>query len=267
MKKYLSFFRLRFSMGLQYRVAAWAGIVTQYVWGGMQIMMFQAFYRTEPDAFPMTFQAAVCYVWFQQAFLALFAPWMLENEIFDSIKNGNLVYELCRPVGIYPMWFARSVSLRLSRAVLRCFPVLLLAVLLPAPYGLTAPASLQAGLLFPISLVLALLVTVAFGNIIYILTFFTISPQGLRLVMTSVQDFLVGSVIPIPFLPDRLAAVLEWTPFAAMQNVPLRVYSGDICGSRSCRCILLQLFWLLVLTALGQGLSRIAQKHIIIQGG
>ena len=32
MKKYLSFFRLRFSMGLQYRTAALAGMVTQFFW-------------------------------------------------------------------------------------------------------------------------------------------------------------------------------------------------------------------------------------------
>ena len=33
MKKYLSFFRLRFNTGLQYRAAALAGIVTQFFWG------------------------------------------------------------------------------------------------------------------------------------------------------------------------------------------------------------------------------------------
>ena len=32
MKKYLSFFRLRFITGLQYRTAALAGIATQFFW-------------------------------------------------------------------------------------------------------------------------------------------------------------------------------------------------------------------------------------------
>ena len=32
MKKYLSFFRIRFIAGLQYRAAAWAGIATQFAW-------------------------------------------------------------------------------------------------------------------------------------------------------------------------------------------------------------------------------------------
>ena len=59
MRKYLSFFTLRFSCGLQYRVAAWAGVVTQFAWGFMEIMMFNAFYEAEPSAFPMTLEATV----------------------------------------------------------------------------------------------------------------------------------------------------------------------------------------------------------------
>ena len=84
MKKYLSFFRLRFAMGLQYRVAALAGIVTQFFWGFMEIMIFRAFYRTDAAAFPMTLSATSSYIWLQQAFLAFFTAWMMENEIFDS---------------------------------------------------------------------------------------------------------------------------------------------------------------------------------------
>ncbi len=57
MKKYLSFFRLRFAMGLQYRTAALAGIITQFAWGFMEIMIFHAFYRADAASFPMHFSA------------------------------------------------------------------------------------------------------------------------------------------------------------------------------------------------------------------
>lgn len=135
MKKYLSFFRLRFIMGLQYRTAAAAGIVTQFFWGAMEILAFRAFYEADAAAFPMPFEAVVTYVWLQQAFLAMFAAWGMEGEIFDVIRNGNIAYELCRPVGIYQMWFARSAANRVSRALLRCVPILTVASLLPAPYA------------------------------------------------------------------------------------------------------------------------------------
>ena len=267
MRKYLSFFRLRFTMGLQYRAAALAGIVTQFVWGFMEIMVFRAFYKADAAAFPMTFAATASYIWLQQAFFAFFAAWMMENEIFDSILNGNIVYELCRPIDIYNMWFSRSVATRLSRAVLRCFPILIVAVILPYPYGIDTPASICHFLLFLLTLVLGLAVTVSFCMLIYILTFFTISPQGLRIFFTSTVEFFAGAIIPLPFFPEKMQRIMEVLPFAAMQNVSLRIYSGSMSNAQMQRAVVLQVFWLFVITAAGKLLCRFAEKKVTVQGG
>lgn len=266
MKKYGSFFRLRFVMGLSYRAAAWAGVATQFVWGGMEIAMFRAFYGAEPEHFPMTMDAAVSYVWLQQAFLALFAAWMLEGEVFESIRDGNIVYEMCRPMKLYPMLFVRAMAMRVSRAALRCGPVLLFAILLPGPYGLKAPAQGQTGL-FLAAMALGVLVTVAFGTLIYGITFYTISPEGLRLLVTSAMDFFNGAIIPLPFFPDKMRAIMEVLPFAAMQNVPLRVYSGDLQGEAALRAVALQILWLAVLVGLGQAVMDRAERKLAVQGG
>lgn len=267
MKKYLSFFRLRFSMGLQYRTAALAGIITQFFWGFMSIMMYEAFYRSDPTAFPMSFAATSSYIWLQQAFLAFFAAWMMENEIFDAIVNGNIAYELCRPISIYNMWFSRSIANRIARAVLRCFPILIVAAFLPYPYGIAAPASLTHFLLFILTLVLGLGVTVSFCMFVYVLTFFTISPQGLRILFTSSVEFFAGAIIPLPFFPEKLKRIMELLPFAAMQNVALRIYSGSMTESEMQRAVFLQFFWLIVLTAAGKLLCRVAERKVTLQGG
>lgn len=266
-RKYAAFFKLHFSMGLQYRTAALAGIATQFAWGVMEILMFRAFYRADAASFPMSFQATAAYVWMQQAFLALFMTWMMDKEIFDSIVNGNVSYELCRPVNVYHMWFARNLASRLSKAVLRCMPILLIAALLPAPYGLMAPAGLSAFLLFLLTLFMGLAVTVAFCMLIYISAFFTLSPDGIRMVAMSVVEFFSGAVIPLPFLPERLGKLFELLPFASMQNVPLRIYSGDLYGADMWRAILIQFIWLFLLIATGRGLTALAMKKITVQGG
>lgn len=267
MKKYFSFFRLRFTMGLQYRAAALAGVATQFAWGFMEIMMFRAFYRADASAFPMSLSATASYIWLQQAFLAFFAAWMMENDIVDAIVNGNIAYELCRPISIYNMWFSRSVATRMSRAVLRCFPILLVAVIVPQPYGMAAPASMQHFILFVITLLLGLAVTVSFCMLVYVLTFFTISPQGLRMVFTSSVEFLAGAIIPLPFFPEKLQKILELLPFASMQNVALRIYSGSMTNEQMVNAIVLQIFWLIAVTLLGKGLCRVAEKRISVQGG
>ena len=267
MKKYLSFFRLRFICGLQYRAAALAGIATQFAWGFMEILVFRAFYEAAPESFPMSIEATYSYIWMQQAFLALFAAWMLENEIFDSIITGNIAYELCRPISIYDMWFSRSVANRLSRAVLRCFPILIFASFLPAPYGLCKPAGIVHFLLFLITIILGLLVTVAFCVLIYVLSFFTISPMGLRMVFVSMVEFFAGAVIPLPFFPEGIRAIMELLPFASMQNVPLRIYSGDMMGNEIVKAIILQVVWLVILIAGGKLLCTYAEKKVCVQGG
>lgn len=267
MKKYLSFFRLRFSMGLQYRVAAVAGIATQFVWGFLEIMVFKAFYEGDAGAFPMTFSATASYIWMQQAFLAFFAAWMMENEIFDSIVNGNVAYELCRPIRVYNMWFTRSLANRISKALLRCFPILIVAAFLPKPYCMEAPASPSLFFWFVITLILGLLVTVSFCMLIYVLTFFTISPQGLRMVFASMVEFFAGAVIPLPFFPEKVQRIMELLPFAAMQNVALRIYSGDLAAAEMKKAVILQVFWLIVLTLAGSMLSVYAEKKVTVQGG
>lgn len=267
MKKYISYFRLRLVMGLQYRSAAAAGIVTQFFWGFMEIMMFQAFYEADPSAFPMTREGLASYVWLQQAFLAFFGAWIVDSEIFSAILSGDIAYELCRPIHIYDMWFSRNVANRLAKGFLRCFPILTVAAFLPRPYGLSGPASAEHFVLFLTTLVLGLLVMAALVMLVYALACFTLSPDGLRVLFTSVVEFFCGAVIPLPFFPARMQRIMELLPFAAMQNVALRVYSGDLSGAALARAMCLQLFWLAALIILGKLLCRKAEQNAVIQGG
>ncbi len=266
MKKYLSFFQLEFTMGLQYRIAALAGVITQFFWGFMEIMIFYAFYQGEPSAFPMSFSATATYIWLQQAFFHFFIVWNIDNEILDSIVTGNIAYQLCRPINIYNMWFFKAIASRVSRTLLRCFPILVTAPLLPSPYGISAPASCFHFLLFLLTLLLGLLVTVSFCMLIYVMAFFTISPQGLRILFSSITEFFTGAMIPLPFFPEKMQKIMELLPFAAMQNVALRIYSGSMTSYEMQKAIILQIFWLFMLIMIGKLLCRFAEKKITIQG-
>ena len=83
MKKYISFFRLRLVMGLQYRAAALGGVVTQFFWGFMEIIALRAFYESDPAAYPMTLDETSSYIWLQQAFLVLLSARTFDGEILD----------------------------------------------------------------------------------------------------------------------------------------------------------------------------------------
>jgi len=267
MKRYLSFFNVRLVAGLQYRAAAMAGMSTQIVWGTMEILLYRAFWLEQPERFPMGMQALASYIWLQQAFLSCFNLWSWERELIDAVRSGTVAYELTRPTDLYGMWMARSVALRLSRAALRCGPILLLGILIPAPYGLRLQVTAGEFVLFLLSMVLMLLVACAYTMLVYALTFYLTDPNGIMQLSMAAADLLGGAIVPLPFLPTGLRTVAALSPFGAMQNVPLRIFSGSIAPEQIPWAMGLQLFWVVVLTALGRYLMNRGLRRTVIAGG
>ena len=265
MKKYYCFFKLRFATGMQYRMASVTALTTQLIWGLMECLAYKVIAEASGDNLPMEYSSIVTYVWLKEALLILFNTWAADNELFAMIANGDISYELCRPVSIYSMWFSRITGARTAEAMMRCIPVVLCAFLMPKPYKMNLPPDGVSFLLFLLTLFLALGITVTFCMLVYMLCFFTISPQGWRMVLTGAVDFLSGNIIPLPFFPNLF--LLELSPFAYMQNVPFRIYSGDLVGGELYQCIVKQVFWIVALMVLGVILWKQAEKRIVIQGG
>lgn len=265
MKQYFSLFRIRFINGLQYRTAALAGLSTQFAWGFMEILAFKAFYRASPAVFPMEFSHLVSYIWIQQAFLALFMPWGVGGNVVETIVSGNIAYDLARPMNIYNRWFFETIADRVSRAALRCAPILIVAIVLPEPFRMTLPSDLFQLSMFIISAPIAMFTVSSYCLIDNISTFYTMSRYNVIFVILA--DFLAGGYVPIPFFPEPFRKVAELLPFAAMQNMPLRIYSGDIAGMDAVRGIGLQIFWVAVMMIFGKWLIKRSLKRVITQGG
>ena len=263
----LSFFRIRFLRGQQYRVAALAGVATQFFWGFMRLLAYRAFYRSDPAAIPMPLPQLAAYIWLQQAFLALLNTWSVDRDILEAITGGGIAYELCRPLDLYTHWLIRGCADRVSAALLRCLPILAVAALLPAPFRLGPPASLTAALLFPLSLALGTLLVSALTLLMYIAMFHTLSPYGVRMMVTALSEFLGGAVIPLPFLPERVWQGVELLPFASIQDLPMRIYGGGAVAGAAFGGVALQLFWLAVLLLLGRLWMGRTLRRVVVQGG
>ena len=266
MKKYLTIFRIRFIHGVQYRIVVFSLIFTGFLWGLMLVLAYTAFYRNDPAAFPMTLSQTISYMWLQQAFLILFSVVFADNEIETSIESGAIAYELVRPADLYGRWFFRAGAGRAAFTIFR-LPLLAVVFFLPAPYNLSPPPDIFQLSLFLPSVILALGVTVSFTMIMYVTLFYTISFGGVYVMVIAATSFLTGAVVPFPFFPATVRTVLEILPFAAMQNMPLRIYSGNIAGADALNGILFQIFWLALLVVIGKILMHRALKKVIVQGG
>lgn len=267
MRMYLSIFRIRIINSLQYRAVALGEIITRFIWGFMEILAFSALYRSGQSNFLMDFSQTVSYLWMQQVLFFLFLVVFSDGEIYSTIRSGSIAYELVRPMSLYNRWFCQSASNRIAPTILNCLPVLLFAFIMPNPYKISLSFSVEQFLLFLLSLVLALGVVVAFTMLMYITMFYTLSHRGIKIIVTALTTFLSGGVIPLPFFPEPILTIVKILPFAAMQNMPLLIFSGNIMGMDALKGISLQIFWLVTLIFIGQLAMRHALKKVIVQGG
>ncbi|GHV49194.1 ABC transporter permease [Spirochaetia bacterium] len=262
---YFGIFRIRLIAGMQYRAAAWAGIATQFFWGGIELLVYAAFYRSGIE--PMPYPQLADLVWMRQAFLALVMLWAQDGELLETVSSGNVAYELCRPFSLYSFWFARLLAFRISRTIMRCVPIFVIAFFLPEPYRFHLPPDLTALLLFVPAIVLAALLVVTLSMYIYLLTFITLDSLGSRLIFGVTAEFLMGALIPIPFMPAALQRFLNFLPFRYMADFPFRVYSGSITAGDAVAGIGIQCFWIILLAAGGLWGFHSIQKRIVVQGG
>ena len=267
MKTLFTMLRMKLIAGFQYRAAAWAGVATQFFWGFMLIMIYEAFYQSSDAVPPMTLAQLCRYIWLQQAFLHLTMLWQRDGDVLELITSGGIAYELCRPVDLYGMWFARFLGQRLSGTALRCVPVLAVAAFLPAPYRMTLPESAAHFALFAAALLLSALLGTALVVLIYVLTVKTLQLAGPSCAVGTLSEFFSGELIAIPFMPLPLQKIAYALPFRYLADFPYRLYTGAIPLSEGLVSLGISAAWTLALIALGAGLLRHFLRRAVIQGG
>lgn len=261
----------RFKSRIQYRAAAFAGLITQLFWGFIKIMVLEAFYRSAPGTHPMSFAEAVSYIWLGQAFLGLL-PWNLDRDIVDLVRTGNVAYELLRPMDLYTIWYLRTLAWRVANTLLRCIPLLFFAsVVLPLvgldAWALTVPPSISSGGGWLIAMILATLLGSAFTTLAHISLFWTVSGQGINTLLPAVVTLFSGMTIPLPLFPDWAQPVFRLLPFHAMVDMPFRIYSGNIAAGEIWPAVLEQVLWIFALIVIGRVAMDRGRRRVVIQGG
>lgn len=267
MKSYISYFKLKFKTGLQYRAAALAGISTQIFFGIVYISVYVAFYESDSNNLPLELSQLVSYLWLNQSFFSLIYMWYKDKEIINLIKTGNIAYELCRPQDIYLMWASKLLGERLSKVALRLLPVILFALLLPSPFNLDLSTSILRFILFIVSLIFSSVLVTVLILLYHIICLFTLDEKGIVNMFMVVSDILSGLVIPIPFFPTYLQKITNILPFRYVSDFPFRLYVGNIGVNEGLISLIVQLIWIVILIVIGSLLMKKALKKAVIQGG
>lgn len=265
-KPYFSIFRLRFSVQLQYRAAAFAELFTNYFFGLVRVMVFLAFYASSNAPQPLTLAQAVSYTWLTQVTFRVM-PWVYETELVNQVRSGNIAYELCRPLDLYFAWYCRLIAQRLVPSFLTGVPVFILAAVLPGSIRLGLPSSPDAAAAFLVSVFMAMLLGCAITNIGVISTLWPDAGDGMIRVFPAFVMILSGVLVPLAYFPDWAQTALRILPFSGLVDTPFKFYLGIIPASGLLSYGFLQLFWVVVFVLIGMLVFRRAARKLVVQGG
>ena len=263
MRGYGAIVSARFRTLLQYRAAAFAGMVTQLFWGLILVMVFEAFFRSSTAPQPMELEDVATYIWLGQAFFVLL-PWNVDRDIHALIRSGTVSYELLRPLDLYWLWFSRVLALRSAPTLLRSLPLLVAAGLF---LDMKAPATWEAAAAFVLAMLGALLLSCAITTLLNISMMWTVSGDGIAGLAPAVVVVSSGALVPLPFFPGWAQTVLEILPFRGLVDIPFRLYLGHIPPGDAVLHLAHQLAWTVGLVAFGRWVLSRGVRRLVVQGG
>jgi ABC-2 type transport system permease protein len=268
---YLSVFRMRFLLMLQYRTAAIAGFATQCWWGFIKVMVFAAFFRSTLAHQPINFTQAVTYTWLGQAFLVLL-PWNADPEVASMVRTGDVSYDRLRPLDTYFYWYVRAMGWMLARLIPRAALMFTMAgLILPlvglGDWRLRFPTGIEAGLLFAPAMLSVLLLSSALTMLINIAVVASMTERGANSLMPPLVNILSGSIVPLPFFPNWMQWPLFLQPFAGLVDIPYRIYFGNLRGIGALAGLTQQLIWTAILLLIGKRLLARVLSRMQVQGG
>lgn len=266
MKALISIIKIRFNLLLQYRIAALAGMITQFFFGMIMVMVLYGFYNSATGEMPIDYSVAITYIWIGQAMLGML-PWNGDSEVQNLIRTGNVTYELIRPMNLYNYWFARAFALRTAPTLLKSIPLFIIAFMLPKEFKMLFPPNILAFFGWIITTFGALMISCTITNIINITTLYSLSGDGIQRLLSAIVSIFSGMIVPLPLFPDKFKLILNYLPFSGLVDIPARFFTGEVLFNEIPKYFGFQLMWALLIYLLGQWILSSKIKDLIVQGG
>ena len=247
-----------------YRLALLAGMTTNSVFGLIRASIVLAALASAGTAIGgYDAPTAVAFVWWGQALLGTVNLWGFQ-EVGTRVRTGDIAVDFLRPLDPQLAYLAGDLGRAGINLLGRGAPALLLGALL---FDLAWPPGLAGWIGGFVSVVLAVVVAFAGNFAINLLAFWLIEVRGIRLLYMITGGLLCGLYLPVPWFPDWLRTIAQWSPFPSMLQNPLDILAGRVAGADVLPTIASQVFWAAALLLLGQAVLRAGRRRLEVQGG
>lgn len=185
-----------------------------------------------------------------------------ETQLNDDLWQGTIATRLLHPLSLVEHYAADVAGRWAFGLMLVSLPLLVVAPLLGVD---PRPASVLAGMLFVVSLVLAIGVALGLEFFFAALTLALEQPVWIILhIRLAVTTILSGSLLPLALLPWGIGNVFAWLPFAATASAPLQIYTGT---GNPTFLLFMQAGWCVVMGCAAVWLWRANRERLVGYGG
>lgn len=186
-------------------------------------------------------------------------------SVSAEVKDGSIAMNLIRPINFQTRMLFQSIG----NLAYNFIVVFILATTLITIYALSLGfhfSFLQISC-FILSLLFGFLLNFYFIYAFGLLAFKLTNTWGLNQIMNAVFNLLSGMLIPITFFPDWAQSLFTLLPFSSIIYSPTMIYLGKFTTEEMIYSLLLQLFWIFILSLLVKWLWKVLIKHLVILGG
>lgn len=243
-----------------YRQAAFAGLTANIVFGLLRAAVLTAVLGQRGTVAGYDASVAVTYVWLGQGLLSVVQMWG-DTELSQSIRSGDIVVDLGRPWDLQAALLATDFGRAGFAMIMRLLPPAAIgAVFFPFRW----PAQPITWLLFAVATALGVAVSFGIRFLLNATAFWLLDARGVLAVWGAVGGVLSGLVLPLAWFPPWAQSVLAWTPFPAIMQGPIDVFTerGDAIEAL-CR----SLVWAVLLFGAGRLVLAAGSRKLVVQGG
>jgi ABC-2 type transport system permease protein len=260
---YLYTIRMRIILSLTYRFEVIATVGTNLILMVTSVYLWKYAYRGNVSMEGLSGSMMATYV-ILAAFLACIFECDVQNRLNHGVTRGTIAADLLRPVNLLAVYFFEDLGSSITSIFNKALPVLILGAL---AFGLTAPVSLLAFLLFLLSCALSFGILWLLSALVGLTSFWLMELGNMGYAKDAIVRILSGSLIPLWFFPTNIQAILAYLPFQYTYQTPLGIYIGRIPIADAIGSLLIQAVWIIALSFVTALCWSRARRKLMIQGG
>lgn len=189
-----------------------------------------------------------------------------DSRLSSQVLDGSLAVQLLKPASIFQFELANAIALRTVGILFEFIPILIVQSLVFFPNFLT-PLSIAK---FAVAAAMSFCLFFVMNFLIGTFAFWLKNVRSLGTIKFIFVAFTGGSIIPIEFFPDWLKQVTYFLPFRYLYYEPLQFFLNREAAQSIgyfLKTVCMQLFWVVLLYAVGRLLWKRAIKRFCAVGG